>query len=197
VKISRSGSWSPWFWANVLAFSFSFGLLAGVSQLVDLLGAHGPTALGLAAHVSAIFAGGAVLGFLQQRTLNLSPLDKKRWLLTSPLAFAVSFICGEIAGGLFFGLTIAMTLFGLLSGFWQSLVFRNYSNSASWWILISGVGFTVAGLIAGALLFILYSLLGAAFLEAPVILSQGLIGAICGGVAGALTGSGLLKLPRK
>lgn len=191
MNISRSGSWSPWFWANLLAFAFSFGLLAAVSQLVDLLGAHGATALGLAAHISAIFVGGAVVGFLQQRTLDLSSLDKKRWLLISPVAFAVSFIGGEIVGGLFFGLAIAMALFGLLSGLWQWLVFRNYTDKASQWIVISGVGFAAGGLAASAFLFIFYSLLGEAFLEAPVILSQALIGAICGGVAGSITGFGL------
>ena len=168
-----------------------------VSQLVDLLGAHGPTALGLAAHAGAILAGGALVGFLQQRTLELSPADRKRWLLLSPLAFALSFIAGEIAGGLFFSLAISMVLFGLLSGIWQSTVFRNFTDKARRWIVISALGFAAGGLVASALLFTIYWLLGAAFFEIPAILSQGLVGAVCGALAGFFTGFGLELLSRR
>ena len=196
MNIFKSGSWWPWFWANTLALDFGFGFLAVVSQLVDLLGAHGPTALGLAAHISAIFVGGAVLGFLQQRVLALSPAEKKRWTLVTPLVYTVSFIAGEIAGGLLFSLAIAMALFGLLSGLWQSVVLRNYTDNAGRWIVISALGFAAGGLVASALLFSVYRLLGPAFFEIPAVLAQALIGAVCGAVAGYTTGLGLKKLLR-
>jgi len=161
-----------------------------VSQVVDLLGAHGLTSLGIAAHGSAISVGGVLVGFLQQRNLNLSSSDKKRWLLLSPVAYATSFIAGEILGGLYFGLALSLILFGLMSGFWQSIVFTNYTDRAAWWIGISTFGFTAAGIIASALLFASYRLWAPALLESPVILSQAVIGAICGAVAGSITGYG-------
>jgi hypothetical protein len=169
----------------------NFALLGAMSQLVDLLDAHGATVLGIAAHAGATLAGGALLGFMQQRVLELSPVDKRLWIIASVFVYAVSFIGGELLGGLFFGLTIAFLLLGVLSGIWQSFAFRNLTRRASRWILISSLGFTAAGLAASALLSAVYNMGESAFLEAPVILSQGLIGAFGGAVAGSLTGFGL------
>ncbi|MEX1143213.1 MAG: hypothetical protein WEC16_00085 [Anaerolineales bacterium] len=188
---AKRGMWQSWLWANTIALALNFALLGAMSQLVDLLNAHGATVVGLAAHAGSTLAGGAFLGFMQQRVLELSPVDKRRWIIASVFVYAVSFIGGELLGGLFFSLTIAFLLFGVLSGIWQSFTFGNLTRRASRWILISSLGYTVAGLAASALLSTVYKLGESAFLEAPVILSQGLIGAIGGAVAGLLTGFGL------
>ncbi|MEX2143331.1 MAG: hypothetical protein WD740_01955 [Anaerolineales bacterium] len=176
-----------WLWANTVAFAFSFALLAAVSQVIDILGAHGATALGLSSHVAATLASGAVVGFLQQRVLDISPAERKRWVLLTSLVYAACFIGGELLGGLFSGLAIAFILFGLLSGFWQSALFKAHSDKTHWWIAFSALGFATAGGVASLLLLAW----GEAGLNAvPVILSQALIGALCGAISGALTGPG-------
>lgn len=189
----NQGFWGAWFFANTIAFGFSFALLATLSQLVDVLGAHGATALGLSAHVAAILVSGAFVGFMQKRVLDLSPAEKKRWILASLIVYAASFIGGELLGGLFSGLGIAFILFGLLSGIWQSWLFKAHSDKAHWWIAISALGFAAAGGVASLLLLAWGE---AGLNNVPVILSQALIGALCGAISGALTGFGFRFLFR-
>ena len=191
--IPTPGLWYKWFRANFLAFALSYALLAIVDQAVDAFGAHG-NALGFVAHVISMLLGGILIGVLQIHALG-AHFKKAIWIAISAIVYPLSFIIGEVLGGLPYGLLTSFVLFGILSGIWQSLFLRRQTLRANWWILISTLGFALAGLIATAIILTAFALGGRAILDTlSPIPAFTIIGAVGGGVAGTITGFGLAKL---
>lgn len=194
--ILKPGLWGKWFRANLLGFAISNAALGIVDLAVDFFGAHG-NPLGFVAHVTAVILGGAIVGFLQLRALNTHFEKASWWIPISAVIYPLSFIVGEALGGLPFGLLASFALFGILSGIWQSLFLKRNTARASWWVLISTLGFGAGGMVGSAIILAAFTYGGTAILDTvPLLPAFTVIGAISGGVAGALTGFGLLKLLR-
>ncbi|MEX1071220.1 MAG: hypothetical protein WEC37_01215 [Anaerolineales bacterium] len=194
--IPKTGLWGRWFRANLLGFALSNFLLGIVDLAVDFFGAHG-NPLGFVAHIIAVILGGAIVGFLQIRSLR-TPFEKANWWIPiSAVVYPLSFIAGEALGGLPFGLLASFTLFGILSGILQSSFLRRNTARASWWVLISTLGFGAGGLVGSTVILAAFTFGGTAILDTmPLLPAFTIIGGISGGVAGAITGFGLVRLLR-
>lgn len=181
--------WLGWLAANLIAFVLSHVLLGLVDLLVDLVGAHGLTFVGIAGHLGALGLGGAIVGLAQARFIQSYLTRSAQWGLSTWVAYVLAFFSGETFGGLPLGLLLSFTLFGAVSGPVQSRLLSQQGFPSARWALGSCLGFAAGGVAASGLLLAAFAIAGRAILDAvPVPVALGVMGGVGAGVGAAITG---------
>ena len=181
--------WPRWLAANVVAFALSHALLGIIDMLVDVVGAHGETVVGIASHLGALGLGAAIVGLSQAVLIRAYVTNVGQWGLASGIAYVIAFFTGEALGGLPLGLLISFTLFGAVSGALQSRILWQQGFPSVQWALGSCLGFAGGGTVATGLLLVT----GKTIMEiAPVPIALATIGGVAGGVGAAITGPVLI-----
>jgi hypothetical protein len=182
---------------NLLAFTLSYALMGIIDGIVDALGAHGRTVIGIGAHLAALGLGAVIVAVVQSWLLRDYPTRPAGWGLATWLAYVIAFFAGESLGGLRLGLLVSFTLFGAVGGVLQSRLMRRQGYSASRWALVSCLGWAGGGAVASALLLApSLAAVMATIKAAPVPVALGIVGGIGGGVGAALTGPMLARVLR-
>jgi hypothetical protein len=186
--------WLRWLIGNVLAFTLSFALMGIVDGMVDALGAHGVTVIGISGHLTALALGAVMVAVVQSWLLRYHVRPPARWGLATWLAYVTAFFAGETLGGLRLGLLVSFTLFGAVGGVLQSRLMRRLGYPAIRWAPVSCLGWAGGGAAATAFLLASSAVAGLAIMKAaPVLVALGIIGGIGGGVGAALTGPMLAR----
>ena len=180
--------WLRWLLGNLAAFIVSYALMGTIDVLVDALGAHGVTAIGIGGHFLALALGAAIVAAVQAFLVRDYFARKAQWAMTVWLAYVTAFLAGETIGGLPLGLLVSFTLFGAFGGVLQIRLMRRHGFPAIRWALGSCVGWAVGGAVASGLLLAAAVADRAIIGNLPLPLALGIIGGIGGGVGAALTG---------
>lgn len=170
------------------------GWLAGL-PLITLLALAGE-ALGIGGAQAIVGAGmGVGVGISQSRALR-AILDRKTpWVWACTIGLTLPFLLADILRVTgyrsHYSVQLAVAVGGCAAGIWQAYLLRGRGPRAAWWVLVSAVGWTLAGVVAGS-----------ADIVSHAHAFRGVAGALmylgvvaCGGlVLGAVTGVGLLLL---
>lgn len=181
--------WLRWTTGNLLAFTLSYALMGILDGMVDAVGAHGVTVIGVGAHLAALALGAVIVAVVQSRLLRYYLTAPARWGLATWLAYVTAFFAGESLGGLRLGLLVSFTLFGSVGGVLQSRLMRRQGYSARRWA--GGGAVASALLLAPSLVAVM-----ATIKAAPVPVALGIVGGIGGAVGAALTGPMLARVLR-
>lgn len=178
-----------WLVGNLLAFTLSYALFGVIDILIDAVGAHGVTTIGIAGHLAALALGATIVALVQSLLIRLYLTHTAQWGLTVGLAYVTAFFIGEVVGGLPLGLLVSFTLFGAVGGALQIRLLRLQGLPAIRWALATCLGWAGGGAVATGLLLAAFAVAGRAIIEtAPVPVAFAIVGGIGGGVGAALTG---------
>lgn len=191
-----SGLRLRWTTANLLAFTLSHALFSIIDMLVDALDGHGSFS-GLLAHIFSLFVGGWIVGAFQLLALRPNSIPPRPWIFLSIVSFTLSFSIGA-AVGLPYDYLLSLTLFGALSGLWQSRLLWPSTPQARWWPITSTIAFALAGAVSSGAILAVISIVGMpTFLNlSPIFVNvlQTFIGTLAGVVGGGLSGIALVKI---
>lgn len=181
-----------WLVANLLAFALSQAVFGLADVLVDVVGAHGKTAVGIGAHLVALALGGVVVGWSQWRAVRAlltgaGQWGPVTWTAATGVAYVMAFFFGETVGGLPLGLLLSYTLFGAVSGVLQSRLGSPAGFSKARWALGSCLGFAGGGVVATGLVLAAFAVGGPAIItRVPAPVALAVVGSVGGGLGAAL-----------
>lgn len=129
------------------------GWLLGLPCIILL--ALGGEALGIGGTQVLVGAGmGMGVGLLQGRAVRRYQLSAAPWFWSCVAGLALPFLISDIghAAGVTwsYSLPACVAIGGLLVGAWQAILLRRRFNGPLWWVLGSGLGWSLAGSMAMA-----------------------------------------------
>jgi hypothetical protein len=139
---------------------------------------------------------GVSIGVLQSLVLRQYLHRINWWVLTNILGWTIGFILGfplslVIDGSRVMDFAIIGAMIGILTGVMQFLILRQSTYRASWWILITALGWTIGFAVGSSLS---SSVPRVMVVELGEVTDETVSLAVAGAVAGAITGISLIRL---
>jgi hypothetical protein len=190
------GLWRRWVAASTVGLTVGWAVFALVA---DGLGGPEGTRRSDNAHMLGLLIAGGLLGALQWAVLRGQARRAARAAAASGLGMTVGFMAGWAIGGPPVDFLLAFTMVGIADGIAQWRLLRGQVPRPGWWVLASGLGFTVGGA-AGVAVVVLVAdavdqALGSGLVAFAAVLA--LLGAVGGAVGGAITATVLVRLTRQ